>query len=365
MNPLHDWRWTPLSLLTALVVTSASCSESNDSGPAAAPASAADAGDDADEPTLEGMGAACTPQTHEVLATKVSLDVNWPGGPGTMSCASPDGCKGSISLWLLSQFDISGHMGSGVTTMCGNETPTITLTALGAQGEGVQSGTASVSIQFPPSVWDAVAMNPSKPPVPAVGVFGGWNVGASFKVDPTVAFFGLKSSSPLASASATWPASEMAIPAADLSDDDNDGHAGITATPLSTGGNSLPATALSTSPPYAPKADKLYVVLRTELSMYGLATSCSDISGTARVALFNDHVIGCHVQGGDDCTQAQWDFIDLISPVYVGAGVTIPASVQPPSFAPAGITGTFKAKVLSHDPKGGGIDCAAVRAALP
>jgi hypothetical protein len=365
MNPLRDWRRTPLRLITALVVTGASCSESSDSGPVATPAIAPDAGDDAGEATVEGAGAACTPQTHEVLGAKVSLDANWPATPGTVGCAAADGCKGSLNVWLLSRFDIAGHTANGTTTTCGNQTPTITLTSLGAQSEGVQTGTATVSIQFPSSVWDAVAMNASKPPIAATGVLGGWNVGSSFKVNPTVAFFGLKGSSPLTSASATWPPSESAIPATDISDDDNDGHPGITATPSSMEGNSLPATALSTSPPYAPQADKLYVVLRTELSLYGLATGCKDISGTARVALFNDHVIGCHVQGGDDCTQAQWDFVDQVSPVYVGAGVTIPASVQAPSFAPAGITGTFKAKVLSNDPNGGGVDCAAVRAALP
>ena len=365
MNRRRDWRWTPLGLLAALVAASGSCSSSDDAGPGGTLASAPDAGQDADEPTLPGTGPACPPRTHEVLGIKVALDVNWPSTAGTMGCATAGGCNGTIYLWLLSQFDISGQMASGTTTTCGNQTPTVTLTQLGAQAEGVQSGTATVSIQFAPSMWDAVAMNPSKPPVATTGVFGGWNVGASFKADPTVAFFGLKPSSPLTAASATWPASESDIPSTDISDDDNDGHPGITATPSSMDGNVLPATGLSTSPPYAPQADKLYVVLRTEVSFYGRATTCTEISGTAQASLFNDHVIGCHVQGGGDCTQAQWDFIDQISNVYVGSGVTIPAGVQAPSFAPAGITGSFMAKVLSNDADGGGIDCAAVRAALP
>ena len=152
---------------------------------------------------------------------------------------------------------------------------------------------------------------------------------------------------------------------ADISDDDNDGHPGITAIPSSMDGNSLPATALSTSPPYAPQADKLYVVLRTELSLYGLATGCKDISGTAKATLLQ--------QSCDRLSRPRWGRLHTGAmglrrpglPGLRGRRLTIPASVQAPSFAPAGITGTFNAKVLSNDPNGGGVDCAAVRAALP
>lgn len=365
MKPRYGARRTSLRVVAALVCAAAGCSSSEDSGSAGPTASSRDAGGDADEPLVVGSGQPCPARTHEVLAIKVALDVNWPSTPGTLGCETASGCKGTISIWLLSQFDVSGHMVSGTTTTCGNQTPPALLSQLGSASEGVPSGGAKVTIQFPPSLWDAVAKNPQKTPFASTGIFGGWNVGSSFKVDPTVATFGLKSSSPLVAASAVWPASESAIPSTDLRDDDGDGEPGITAIPSSTDGNSLPATGLSTSAPYAPQADKLYVVLRTELSFYGMATSCTEIRGNATATVFNDHVVGCHVQGGGECTQTQSDFIDQMSTVYVGSGVTIPAGTPAPSFAPAGITGTFTAKVLADDADGGSIDCAAVRAALP
>lgn len=365
MNHADAWRWRALGFAAALVAATGNCSSSSDAGPAQPSGGGPDGGGDADDPIVPGTGTPCAPQQHEVLGIKVALDANWASTPGTMGCDESSGCKGTIYLWLLSRFDVSGQMATGTTTTCGNQTPTVELTQLGSESEGVPSGGAKVTIQFPASVWDAVAMNPLKPPVTSAGVLGGWNVGSSFKVNPTVVTFGLKPSSALAAASATWPASQSGIAASDISDDDDDGHPGITATPSSTDGNSLPATGLATAPPYAPQADELYVALRTELSFYGLATSCTEVSGTASAQLFNNHVIGCHLQGGGDCTPTEWDFVDQMSTIYVGTGVTIPAGVPPASFAPAGITGAFAAKLLSTDADGGGIDCAAVRAALP
>jgi hypothetical protein len=354
-----------------LLCAGAGCSSSGDGGIAASSGAVSkDAGDDASEPILPGDGAACTPHQHEVLGIKVALDVNWGSTPGTMGCLTGSGCDGTIYLWLLSRFNVSGpmggsgQMGSGTTTVCGNKLPTTVLSALGSMGEGVSGGAAKVTIGFPSSVWDRVASNPQKAPTAATGVLGGWNVGASLKVDPTVAFFGLDPSSRYATVSQTWPAAGTSIPASAITDDDQDGHPGITATPSSTDGNSLPATGLSTGAA-APQADKLYVALRTELSLYGLTTTCTDVSGKARASLFNEHVIGCHVQNGGDCTPTQWSFIDQIATVYVGSGVLVPPAVPPQSFAPQGIEGTFQAKVLAMDDDGGSVDCAAVRAALP
>jgi hypothetical protein len=126
-------------------------------------------------------------------------------------------------------------------------------------------------------------------------------------------------------------------------------------------GNSLPATGVSN----APQADRLYVVLRTEVSFYGLTSNCTDMSGKAMASLFNEHVVGCHLQDAGDCTQTQADFIDQIGTIYVGSGVTVPAGTPAASFAPQGITGTFVGKVLATDDGSDSVDCAAVRAALP
>jgi hypothetical protein len=362
MSTLNGPYWKFVPSVAALLLA-ASCSSSDDGGSAAPPVGASDAGGDADEPSILGTGAACTQHTQEVVGIKVSLDVNWPATPGTLGCASADGCDGKVSLWLLSKFNISGHETTGTTTTCGNQMPASPLTQIGSEGEGVPGGGAKVTIQFPASMWDAVAMNPAKGPTPASGEIGGWNIGSSFKVAPTVAFFGIKPSSSFASASTVWPGSESALTADDLSDDDNDGHPGITAVPASTDGNVLPATGIATAPPLSPQADKLYIALRTVLSFYGKATSCSEIDGSAKASVFNDHVVGCHLASGSECTAAEWDFIDQLSTVYVGSGVTIPPST-PAASAPSEITGTFVAKTLAYD-NGASVDCAAVRAALP
>jgi hypothetical protein len=322
----------------------------HDAGPAAS--------DDWDAAVVEGRGEKCPVQDHQILATKVVLDVNWPGSPGVVACDGTTECSDQVTLWLLSKFDVTGDKWHGTTTTCANQTPTIELTELGAQAEGVSAGSAALSIQFPPKVWDDVAANPDKEPVPATGHLGGWRVGSTFTTDPTVAFFGLKPTSSLSDAAATWPASESSLAASDLADDDHDGHPGITAKPSTTGGNVLPATGLL---PGSAQADEVYVVLRTSLALRGTGTSCTEISGMARATLFNSHVIGCHLEGGGECDQTQWDFVDQVSPVYIGEGVTIPSSVKAPSFAPAGITGTFSSKVLT----GEDVDCADVRAAFP
>ncbi len=115
-----------------------------------------------------------------------------------------------------------------------------------------------------------------------------------------------------------------------------------------------------------PFADKLYVALRTELQLYGLSKSCTDIEGTVGVKLLNNHVIGCELSDGTNCMQPQWDFIDSNTTVYVGQGV--------PDFGCHSPRRALRlrrdqrdvlvAKILSTDANSS-IDCPAVLAALP
>jgi hypothetical protein len=315
---------------------------------------------------------ACPAQTDEVVAAKVTLNVNWPATLANAGCVSPK-CNGAINIWLLSQYHINGNAVTGSTTTCGNQTPPIPLTSLGSQSEGLPMGqTATVQVNFAADVWKQIAKN--APPAMATGTLGGWNVGSSLQIDPTTTAYGLKPTSMFAKPATAWPCSQSDIPMADLADDDGDGFPGITGTPAMGNGDYLPATNLMTSPPFAPQADKLFLALRTELRLYGHSTSCTDSEGGAEALLLNNHVVGCHIPQGMtcadstcNCTAAQWNFIDSNTTVYVGEGVTIPAAMGScqAGFEPANITGTFQSKILSNAADGGGIDCAAVLAALP
>jgi hypothetical protein len=92
----------------------------------------------------------------------------------------------------------------------------------------------------------------------------------------------------------------------------------------------------------APSADKLYLSSRTVVSLDGKLTSCADVAGTAKIAFFDSHVVGCHVKNGGDCTPSQIDFVDQSRTLYKITGAT------------------FTAKKIADD-----ATCADARAALP
>ena len=62
---------------------------------------------------------------------------------------------------------------------------------------------------------------------------------------------------------------------------------------------------------------------RTELSLYGSSTSCTEGSGTATVKLLNNHVVGCTIAGmtAPDggavlCDSAGAQFLDINTTQY-------------------------------------------------
>jgi hypothetical protein len=365
-----------ISILPALVVgalATSGCSSS--SSPPAGPGpggggdgGGGDAGTPGSGPLVDGGGASCPANAHETVAAKVTLTVTWPATLANAGCdknTKPNPCTGDIEIWLLAHYDFTGGMVTGTTETCGNQTPPIPLSSTGSLSEGLPAGTqGTVQVNFLPSVWTSIIANPNVPPTQTSGVIGGWGVGSSFQINPTNSVYGLSPTSMYASASTIWPASESDISPMDITDDDKDGHPGITATPASGNGFVLPATAALMTPPTF--ADKLYLTLRTSLSLYGLSSTCTDLSGTVGVQTINNHVIGCELANdAGDCSMAQWDFIDSNSTVYVGPGVTIPASAMPASYTPQKISGTFTAKILSTDPDGGSIGCSDVLTAFP
>jgi hypothetical protein len=327
-----------------------------------------DGGEAGTGPDSVGTGMACPPNTHETVGAKIKLAVQWPQTLANNGCddKSMPKCTGEIDIWLLTHYTINGTQVTGTVDTCKNVTPPIPLTSTGTQSSGLDPAktTAVVKTDFLDAVWNGIIANPKHVPTQTSGVLAGWNIGSSMRILPTNSVYGVSQTSTWASDKTAWPGSESMIAASDITDDDNDTYPGITITPSAATGYVLPATAALQTPPVF--ADQLYLALRTELSLYGTSTSCTDISGTVGVQLLNNHVIGCRLAGdAGACSMAQWDFIDSNTTVYVGPGVRIPTSVAAPSFAPPGISGTFDAKILSTDADGGSIDCAAVVKALP
>jgi hypothetical protein len=82
---------------------------------------------------------------------------------------------------------------------------------------------------------------------------------------------------------------------------------------------------------------------RTQLSLYGTSTRCTDTTGDLTVPEYNVHVIGCHDRGKPQdtalCMAAEWHFLDdnlTTNPIYSGASGTTST-----------ITGTFNAKQIT------------------
>ena len=334
---------TKVGALT-LFAASAACSSSSTALPTT-PSPAKDGGGTltGPGPTMDGTGAACTVLTKATVATKVSLNVDWPG-TGAVA-AVPKSAPLPLSIWLLSIYNIdSSNKVTGSTQTCGNKTPPITLSMLGDTAESAPAG-SQVQITFAASSWDGT------PLTPITGTLGGWKTGATVTIDPTVTVYGVSPSSALAMPSAMWPGPNTSgdnttgIPTTELTYADGGayqagvGVPGIVAVPLGTSPYYLPTTSLSGPP----SADQLDIVLRTELSLYGTSSSCTEQTGEAFVPELNNRVVGCRLANdGGVCTPAQWGFIDQNTTQYVP------------------VNGTFDSKTIAE-----GATCADVLTALP
>jgi hypothetical protein len=305
---------------------------------------------DGGEPLIDGSMGPCTAQTHMTVATKISVNVAW---PSTLAVA---GDMGPLSISLLSNYDVdsAGHI-TGTTKTCQNQTPPITLAMSADQVLGIPAG-SKVQIVIGPSTWGA----PKMPTTNITGQIGGWNIGSSIKIDPAVALDGLLPSSMYADPKTAWP-DDMTmtepIPLTDTrADDGNLWGSGITAIPKSDNGFYTPQTALSMT---APHVDAIYVILRTELTLYGKSTSCTESSGAATITLLNNHVVGCHhadaAADAGFCDMSEYGYIDSNTTAYCAGKLNGSKCAEP-------VPGTYQAKQLNVD---GGGTCDDVAAALP
>ncbi|HET6284362.1 MAG TPA: hypothetical protein VFH73_25620 [Polyangia bacterium] len=270
---------------------------------------------------MDGGGNNCPAQTAFTLGVHIILDVTWPA-----TTASAAG-TGKVHLWNRAKFTATGTSLVGETSNCGTSLPEFAL-SFGGQ---VVTGGSKVSIDVPNTVWDA----PMIPKFPNSGTISSWNAGGMIEIVPTVALVGLTMPDP----KAMWPASYTGIMAVDH---DGDGKPGFTAVPRDDRPYTAPPTALGLFGS-APTADRIYLASRTVVALSGKLDSCNEQSGTANVAFFDSHVVGCRLKGGTtDCNAAQIDFVDQGRTKYEAK------------------TGTFKSKKVADN-----ATCADVRAAFP
>jgi hypothetical protein len=268
-----------------------------------------------------GSGSGTCPQRADItLAQLMVLDASWPG-----TTAASAG-SGKIHLWTLAKLTAAGGALTGETRSCGTTLPEVSFTATGQ----LVTGGTRLQLQVPHAVWDM----PSLPRFSTSGTLSGFATGSSIAIDPIVVLVGLTLPDPRAA----WPDSYTGLTAVDA---EGDGEPGITAVPRTGDGYVLPPTGLGVGGT-APQADRVYIAFRTIIDLSGTFTTCAELGGTVNVMFFDNHVVGCHVRGGENCSPTQVDFVDQSRTIYrISAG-------------------TFTAKQVADT-----ATCADVHAALP
>jgi hypothetical protein len=137
----------------------------------------------------------------------------------------------------------------------------------------------------------------------------------TFKTD----VFAIVIGSDLADATtAAWPA----VSAMNLRDDDHDGKPGITVTPVTTNGYSLPPANLISGE----LADLVYISTRTVSELSGTISNCDRIEADVTIQTVNGKpgidstVVGCRKQGGAQCSAEEAAFVDGARPQFAPKG---------------------------------------------
>lgn len=230
----------------------------------------------------------------------MTIPVSWPATLGTTAGT------GDFELLNLYRFTANGSTLTGTISPCGSALPPLTFSGLIGGGSSV--------IEIPESVWDT----PGFPQFDTSWTIAGWEPGSAIN-DPaaSVALVGLTMADP----TGPWPASYTGITTVDSDADDKPGITSIPAT-----GNGL------TSPPVSiigPRVDEVGIVSRTSAALAGAFTSCSELEGTATLAFFDNHVVGCRTVDGAACNATQTDFVDVNRTIFVAAPGTFKASILP------------------------------------
>jgi hypothetical protein len=260
---------------------------------------------------MDGGPGGCPSYSKFTLAIHIVMDVTWAG-----STATEKG-TGKVHLWNKAILNANGTALMGEAMSCGTLLPDIVLNAAGT----LVTGKGKVQIQIPFEAWEA----PGIPRFAQTGTLAGWSVGSDVKMEPTVALVGLNMPDP----NAPWPMSYLDIMGVDH---DGDGSLGITGRGKNDATYTYPPTGLGILGS-APTADKVYIASRTVVQLTGKMTTCEEQAGTANIKFFDNHIIGCHVFNGGECTRTgagnQTDFIDVSRTVYIPGAATFVAKKIP------------------------------------
>ncbi len=273
---------------------SSSGTTSSSGGSSSSSSSGSSSGGSSSGLTVEaGADGGCPSQDSSTLATKITFTVGWPStGVSYASDDATHGVKGEVDILLLTNFTGTTTL-TGTSQSCGLVLPPLVLNAIGGAAAGGGDGT-KVLIQVTNSTWDKITRT-----FPVMGTQTGFNIGDMLNTSPSVGLLGLTNASGYNVDTKAWPANcatGTCTPAgsftmATLQDDDMDTLAGITAAPSTTTGFALPPTKAV----FAPVADKVYIVSRNEIALNGMhAVDCTHGTGTAKITLFDNHVVGCH-----------------------------------------------------------------------
>ena len=281
--------------LAALLALAGACSSGNEVNRDAAAGATGTGGSGG----ATGTGGECPPRTAYTEASHLVVNVSWPAGLAAM------GGTGQVHIWGKVAFTVAGNTLTGMLQACGITLPPTTLAAL--------AGGGMLQIEIPDAAWDA----PSMPRFPVDGTQTGWTVGGTLNFS-YAALIGLTFAN---ATTAAWPSSYTGITM--TNDAEGDANVGLTAIPRSGAGFTLPPTSIMQTT----RADEVYIVTRQVTAVTLSRTGCDGSSGSATFTHFNNHVVGCHVMGGADCTSNEINFIDANRTIYEVVSATAATKV--------------------------------------
>jgi hypothetical protein len=225
-----------------------------------------------------GTSAVETPRTTHAVHTVVQ--VSW-------SSRAVKSGTGNVHIWTRIKLADTGKDATFEmeASPCGSILPVITTIPL--------AGGKMILAEIPDAAWEA----PSMPRFTHQAT----RSGKMLSFDAGVALVGLSMPDP----EAAWPETAKEVTPVDH---DGDGNPGVTAIPRADDGYAAPPTSLAQSQ----HVDKMYLAIRNAITMQ--LTAADDdpdtYTGTANVTKFDSHVVGCHIQGGGNCSTSDRDFID-------------------------------------------------------
>ncbi len=290
------------------------CTAETDPIPGAADSGVTPSADASPNSPDAGDTSGCPALTSSDIGIHIVANVSWPATTGVVAGSDV------VHIWTLSSLDYAGGNVTGRSRPCGSIVPPLEASQL--------LGGGMIQPVIPDEVWDATSL----PDSPTSGTIGGFDAGDTIDMQPVVSLIGASMDNP---ADGAWPST-----GAELSgmDHDDSGKSGVTSVPRSDPPfRRPPLDIIGAVLPDGARADVLYLAMRNVIRIQGNLDSCNTGSGTATFLKFDNHVIGCHVLNGGECTAAQADFVDSNRTVFQVSDATFTMRRMPEGSACADV----------------------------